>query len=108
MVNGQPKSPQEPRILVPDSHSTPKPDGATLTCHRFFAPVVVPEPDPLNPRILKIRPRMGNFPCIVDKCMLWNVEDRECYDVTAAKAQKNIGDYAFNLKNDVHIDGGGM
>jgi len=40
--------------------------------------------------------------------MLWNADASECWDVTAAKAQKNIGDYSFNKANDVHIDGGGM
>jgi hypothetical protein len=80
---------------------------ATLTCHRFFAPVVFPEPDPMVPNRVNINPRLGNFPCIKDKCSLWNPVDSECYDVTTAKSHKTMAEYAFNKMNDVHIQDGG-
>lgn len=92
----------EPRIIVPPTIKK-EPE---LYCHRFFAPVVFPQADPIVPNKVIIDPKMGNFNCVKDKCMLWNKEDRECYDVTAAKAQKVTAEYAFNKMNDVHIQGG--
>ena len=80
----------------------------SLTCHRFFAPIVVPEPDAIIPNRFNINPRMGNFPCMKEKCTLWNAADQECYDVTMAKSQKTIAEYAFNKINDVHIEHGGV
>ncbi len=100
MVNGH----SRPLDIVLPPPVTPQTE---LTCHRFFAPVVIPEPDPLNPRNLNIRPRMGNFPCIKEKCMLWNPEGAECWDRTQAKALSLLGQFAFNKMNDVSIDNGG-
>jgi hypothetical protein len=89
--------------IPPDAFEKP-----TLNCHRFFAPVVFPEPDKLQPNRMNITPRMGNFACIKDKCMLWNAEDKECWDVTSAKSQKVQAEYAFNKMNDVHLENGGQ
>ncbi len=103
MPNGSTRTPLG--LVVPPEIKSEK----EMTCHRFFAPVVVPEPDPLNPRNLNIRPRMGNFPCIKEKCMLWNADKTECWDKTQAKALEVISQYAFNLMNDVStgVDSGG-
>lgn len=102
MVNGQSKD--APTIVVPPEiqHKMP-----ALTCHRFFAPVVFPEPDALDPRKVRISPKMGNFDCIKARCTLWNAEKAECYDVTGIKAQILMSEYAFNKMNDVHIQEGG-
>lgn len=104
-----PERPIVPQIIVP-----PKPveqDPAVLTCHRFFAPVVVPEPTAYAPNGqvtgVTIMPRMGNFPCIKGKCMLWNDEKSECWDRTAAKGLALMGEFAYAKLNDVTIDGGG-
>jgi len=74
------------------------------TCHRFFAPIVFPEPDHLQPGKFSVMPRMGNFPCIRAKCMLWNAEKAECFDVTAARGQGLAGEYAYAKMNNVAID----
>lgn len=98
MVNGQRGS----GILVPpEIRKEPE-----LTCHRFFAPVVYPEQDPLVPNKVTITPKLGNFNCLKTKCMLWNAADKECYDVTNAKSQKIMAEYSFNKMNDVHVQGG--
>ena len=103
MENGHSKTPIVPEIIVP-----PPPDlPPTLMCHRFFAPVVVPQPDRLDPRKMNIQANLGNFACIREKCTLWNAEAKECWDVTARKGQAYAGQYAFNRMNDVSIDGGG-
>ncbi len=98
MENGNSDSPQ---IITPPSLK----DAYSLTCHRFFAPVVFPEPDRIDPRKANITPRLGNFPCIRDRCMMWNSEAGECWDVSAAKGQALAGQYAYNKINDVHIEG---
>lgn len=76
-------------------------------CHRFYAPVVFPEPDRLDARKMNITPRLGNFTCIGDKCTLWNIEAAECRDVTDSKSRATIAEYAFAKRNDVHIADGG-
>jgi len=88
-----------PEIITPPSLK----DAFVLTCHRFFAPVVFPEPDKLDPRRANIIPRMGNFPCIREKCMMWNSVAGECWDVTAAKGQALAGELAYAKLNDVHV-----
>ncbi len=100
MVNGQKDA---GLVLPPVVHKEP-----ALTCHRFYAPVVFPEPDKVVPNRVNINPKMGNFPCIRENCMLWNAKANECYDVTAAKSQAILAEYAFNKINDVHIEQGGM
>jgi len=102
MTNGHAKDASNGLVLPPKIEKEP-----ALTCHRFFAPVVFPEPDKLDPRKVNVMPRMGNFPCMKDKCTLWNTEANECYDKTSAKAFSVIAEYAFNKMNDVHIQGGG-
>ncbi len=101
MPNGQ--EPRVPEIIKP-----PK-DGqiVDLVCHRFYAPVVFPEPDKLDPRKANITPRLGNFPCCRDKCTLWNVDAKECRDVTDSKSRAIMAEYAFAKLNDVHIAEGG-
>lgn len=101
MPNGQSKEPLS-IILPPKIDEKP-----TLTCHRFYAPVVFPEADALNPRKMNITPRLGNFNCLGDKCTIWNVEAQECRDVTDSKSRAMIAQYAFNKINDVHIQEGG-
>lgn len=102
MVNG--KSDGAGLIIpVPKASDAPK----ELTCHRFFAPVVLPEPDALDPRKLNVMPRLGNFNCLKAKCMLWNAEKEECWDLTALKGQAMVGEYAFGKLNDVHIENAG-
>lgn len=93
---------EKPDIIVPEGKKT-----VELMCHRIYAPVVVPEQDPLNPKMAKITPRFGNFGCVKDKCTLWNKEALECYDVSQAKSMALIAEYAFAKLNDVHIEGGG-
>lgn len=101
MPNGQAK---EPLIIV----SAPKIDEKpVLTCHRFYAPVVFPEPDRIDPRKMNIIPRLGNFSCIQEKCTIWNAEAKECRDVTDSKSRALLAQYAFNKMNDVHIETGG-
>lgn len=101
MKNGHDKD-ENTLILPPKIDKSP-----ALTCHRFFAPIVIPEPDKLDTRKLNIMPRMGNFPCIKEKCTLWNEEAQECYEKTSAKALATIAQFAFNKMNDVHTDVGG-
>lgn len=101
MENGQKKV--STLVLPP----TVKKDPA-LTCHRFFAPVVIPEQSPINPAQMNITPRLGNFDCIKARCMLWNEEKSECYDVSNAKAQITLAQYAYNKMNDASVEGGGM
>jgi len=84
-----------------------KEEESQLLCHRFFAPVVFPEQNPLNPKEVNITPRLGNFVCKKEVCTLWNKEQGECWDVTTAKSQRTIAEYAFNKINDVHIENGG-
>lgn len=93
-------------LIIPAPVEKP-PERTLKTCHRFFAPVVLPEMDPLNPRKVNVTPRLGNFPCIEGRCALWNAEKSECWDVSAARGQATAGEYAFNLMNDVHIENGG-
>lgn len=101
MENGQSKG--VPAIIVPpEVHQKP-----VLWCHRFFAPVVFPEPDKLDPRKANITPRLGNFECVGAKCTLWNVEAQECRDVTNSKSSQILADYAYSKMNDVHIQEGG-
>lgn len=101
MVNGQSK--EVPAIIVP-----PKIDAKpVLTCHRFFAPVVIPQQDPLDPRKVNVLPRLGNFDCLGSKCTIWNAQAEECRDVTDSKSRAIIAEYAFNKMNDVHIQSGG-
>lgn len=88
-------------IITPAPHDEPK------ACHKFFAPVVIPEMDRLTPNKMNVTPRLGNFPCLRDKCMLWNADKLECWDVTAARGLSLAGEYAFNMMNDVHIEGKG-
>lgn len=101
MVNGESK---EPLLIVPQPKIEEKP---VLTCHRFYAPVVFPENDRIDPRKMNITPRLGNFSCIGAKCTLWNPEALECRDVTDSKSRAIIAQYAFNKINDVHIETGG-
>lgn len=103
MDNGHSDAPQiiKPPVVVP-----PKETIVSLTCHRFYAPVVFPEPDRLDPRKANITPRLGNFNCIGDKCTLWNKEAQECRDVTDSKSRAMIADYCYGKMNDVHISEG--
>lgn len=101
MPNGQSS---EPLIIVPAPKIDEKP---VLTCHRFYAPVVFPEQDALNPRKMNITPRLANFNCVTIKCMLWNPEAQECRDVTDSKSRAIIAQYAYNKMNDVAIESGG-
>jgi hypothetical protein len=103
MDNGHSKTPIAPEIIVPEPTNAPVP----LMCHRFFAPVVVPQPDRIDPRRVTIQANLGNFACIGAKCTLWNAEAKECWDVTARKGQAIAGQYAYNRMNDVTIEGGG-
>jgi hypothetical protein len=101
MPNGQSK---EPLVIIP----APKvPENPVLWCHRFYAPVVFPVPDALDPRKMNITPRLGNFNCVKEHCTLWNAEAQECRDVTDSKSRALIAQYAFNKMNDVHIQEGG-
>lgn len=106
MVNGQSKVPPPSGLSLPESAISAPPK--VLTCHRFYAPVVFPEPDRLDPRKASITPRLGNFNCIGAACTLWNIEAQECRDVTDSKSRAIIAEYAFNKTNDVHIQGGGL
>jgi hypothetical protein len=107
MVNGQSKppvlAPVVPEIIIPP----PKDAVPVKTCHRFFAPVVFPEPDRIDPRKANITPRLGNFDCIGVRCTLWNDEAKECRDVTDSKSRATIAEYAYNKTNDVHIQNAG-
>ncbi len=101
MPNGESKR-------VPIIVSAPKlEEKPAKVCHRYYAPVVIPEPDPLNPKRINITPRLGNFDCIGARCTLWNDEFKECRDVTDSKSRALIAQYAFNKMNDVAIETGG-
>ncbi len=103
MTNGHDKT---PNLIIPVPVTPPVPPG-TKNCHRFFAPVVFPEPDKLDPRKANITPRLGNFGCIKANCMLWNEEAGECWDVSAARGLAQSGEYAYAMRNDVTIPDGG-
>lgn len=104
MVNGKDKNPLE--IIIPPQ-SPPLPPVNQKACHRFFAPIAIPEQDPLNPHRANVTPRLGNFPCILDRCMMWNEQAGECWEKTAAKGQAMAGQYAFNMMNDVSVPNSG-
>lgn len=101
MPNGQSKD--VPEIIKPPQIV----EIPVLTCHRMYAPVVFPVPDALDPRKMSITPRLGNFNCLKEKCTLWNIDAKECRDVTDSKSRATIAQYAYNKTNDVHIQEGG-
>jgi hypothetical protein len=105
MVNGKssPAVPGEPVITPPVV-----PEITALLCHRFYVGLALPQPDVLDPRKARINPQVANFPCLKEKCMLWNEAELECWEKTAFKAQALQGDWAHAQRNDVSIDTGGQ
>lgn len=93
-------------LIIPAPSQGPSP-ALDKVCHRFYAPVVFPEADKLVPGKATVTPRLGNFPCVKEACMLWNAEKSECWDVSAARGLALSGEYAYNKMNDVHIQEGG-
>jgi hypothetical protein len=83
-------------------------DAFTVFCHRFFAPLVIQAPDPLNARMMRVTAQVANVACVKEKCMMWNPDKGECWDVSAAKGQALAGQFAYNRMNDVRIDTGGV
>lgn len=59
-------------------------------CHRFYSPLPIVE-EGINPITRQpgrsVTHMMGNFPCQLAKCTLYDAERKECLDVTAIKAK---------------------
>ncbi len=87
MDNGQSKD----KLVVPPAlPNASKEETPALMCHKFFVPFVLQQQDNRISQKINVIPNIGNFPCIKEKCMLWNAEKSECYDVTQAKALSDI------------------
>lgn len=59
-------------------------------CHRMYIPIAVPTPKQgLKPGVTEIvvNSQIANVPCAGDKCAMWNKDQKECFDVSAVKAQ---------------------
>lgn len=99
MENGHSKSPE---LIVPDSVK----EAFQLICHRFYIPIAIPVPDSnaLNQRGMKLQATISNVHCIREKCMLWNSDAGECWEVSAFKGQALAGQLAYNKLNDVHME----
>lgn len=80
------------------------PSSGKKKCHRFFVQMAFPVPDKLMPNKMNVAPQVANFDCMGEACMLWNEEEKECWEKTAAKGQALQGQYAFNKMNDVHME----
>lgn len=66
-------------------------------CHRFYAPVYVQVPTGKNHILgtnaaqeMQLQGQITNFPCIAEKCALWDAENKRCGDLSQAKALEEI------------------
>lgn len=102
-MTDKPKGPPSDLIL-PKPTFPPMPNDPGKTCHKFFVPVFFPQQDRLNPNAVQMVTNVSNVFCIKEKCMMWNEEAGECWDVSAARGQAQSGDYAYAMRNNVMIE----
>ena len=101
--NGQSKS----GLIVPP----PLPDANEKMCHRIFVPVPLAM-EGVNPisgqKGLQVNGQIINFKCMKERCSLWDEKKSQCLDRTQAEHLETLAEYAYAMRNDMHIQNAGV